>query len=430
MVLRLRDSRTGSVRSVRPSPGRSLTMYVCGPTVYDVAHVGHARTYLTFDLLRRAIEDQGQRVYHVMNVTDFEDKIDARAREIGISWRALARREEARFLADLERLNIRAPRAVPRASTFVPAMVQVARRLARTGRIYREGDSWYYAPPPSDRWKNFPVGADLARHAVPEPGHPFPKDDGRDFLIWRRQDPPLPSWPGPWGRGVPGWQLECYAMARHFLGIPVDLHGGGIDLLYPHHYAGNEIAFALDHAPFARTFYHGAFVLYGGRKMSKSRGNLVPLATAIDRAGPDGVRWYLLGPPPTQRLAWTDRGLREAAAQVARLSADLSAALEPGAGGSIEADDFRATAESVSDALQRGFRPDLALGHLRSLDETIRRASAPRLARGEAPAARAALRRIERLLGLSLGNRRPGQRNRARTSVGSTATNPSARGSR
>ena len=207
MPLRLEDTRSGERRTVRPRSGRSVTLYVCGPTVYDRAHVGHARTYLFFDVVRRFLVAEGQPVRHVMNVTDFEDKIDKRAAELDLSWRALARREEAGFFRDLGAFGVLPPHACPRASDYAPQIVRVAESLAKTGRVRREGDLWIYSPPERAAGGNFPTDADFARHAVEEPDHPFPRREGAlgEFVIWKRQNPPLPSWTSCWGRGSPGW---------------------------------------------------------------------------------------------------------------------------------------------------------------------------------------------------------------------------------
>ena len=326
MPLRVRDTLSGRVEPLRRRPGRAFGMYVCGPTVYAPAHVGHARTYLYFDVVRRSLRADGVSVRHVMNITDVEDKIDRKAASLGISWRTLARREEAGFLRDLDVLGILRPTVRPRASDFIPRMVRLAARLEKTGRIRRQGDAWYYHPPDRPREENFPVSAELAQHAVPEPGHPFPTDESAagEFMVWQRQEPPLPSWKGPWGPGMPGWHLECYAMADEYLGVPVDLHGGGLDLIYPHHHAENEIALALDGQPFSRRFLHTAFVLQAGAKMSKSTGNLVLLREALTEGGPGGLRWYLLGPRYSQRLEWDRRAFTAAIEEQVRVRRSIA----------------------------------------------------------------------------------------------------------
>jgi cysteinyl-tRNA synthetase len=402
MDLLLRDTLSGRVQAVRRRPGRPVGLYVCGPTVYDGAHVGHARTYLFFDLVRRHLEAEGIRTLHVMNVTNFEDKIDARAAQLGLGWRSLALREEASFLRDLRALRILAPHYRPRASDFVPQMTNVARRLEKTGRVHRLGNEWLYTPPTRPTGLNFPTGAELAAHAVEEPGHPFRLDNGSagEFLVWKLQDPPRPSWQGPWGRGTPGWHLECYAMAHQLIGLPVDVHGGGLDLIFPHHYSENEVALALEHRPFARLFVHPALVLWAGSKMSKSRGNLVPVREALRDVGPDALRWYLLGRPKTERFNWTPLGLHRAATEWRRIRRTVRAWLRPGEGGHVGA----RRAEELASDVRRDMAADLAtdrvFDHLRNLAAALDADPSGHLPRGEGRAARAALRDVERRTGL------------------------------
>jgi cysteinyl-tRNA synthetase len=403
MELIVPDTLSGDRRTVRHGPGRPVTLYVCGPTVYDRAHVGHARTYLYFDLARRFLESEGLAVRHVMNITDFEDKIDARAAELGLGWRALARREEREFLRDLANLDVRIPHHRPRASDFVPQMIRVARRLERTGRVHRSGDEWIYTPPRRRPGANFPTDRQLATHAVVEPGHPFPTRGDRvgAFMIWRRQDPPKASWPSPWGRGVPGWHLECFAMAERYLGTPVDLHGGGVDLIFPHHYAENEIALAVHRTRFSRTFLHTAFVVLHGDKMSKSTGNLVTLRSVLDRTEPSALRWYLLSKPLFRRLEWDPAALARSAEEYARVRAAVRSFLGPrGPAGRTRS--ARRLAEGVRRDLARGLAAERAFARLRAWSERSYRESAAPGKPAERLAARAAFRSIEERTGLVL----------------------------
>ncbi|MGA8710143.1 MAG: class I tRNA ligase family protein [Thermoplasmata archaeon] len=416
MPLRLEDTRSGERRTVRPRHGRPVSLYVCGPTVYDAAHVGHARTYLFFDLVRRFLTSEGTRVHHVMNVTDFEDKIDRRAAERGLTWRALARREEAGFFRDMSTFDILPPHERPRASAYVPEIVRVARALAKTGRVRREGDVWIYSPPDRALGENFPTDSELARHAVDEPEHPFPRREGAvgEFVVWKRQDPPLPSWPSPWGRGSPGWHLECYAMARRLLGIPVDVHGGGLDLIYPHHHAENEVALALDGSPFARLFVHTAFVLQSGAKMSKSTGNLVSLRDALRRSSVGGLRWYLLSTPYRVRLEWDPLALDRAQVEYRELRGRLRRWLSPGAGGVLGAALTAELSENVRRDLAEGLAADRAIDRLREFSSQLSHDPSERVASGERTSARTALRAIEQRTGIPLvtvrgpGGRRSG----------------------
>jgi len=406
MPLRLEDTRSGERRTVRPRPGHPVTLYVCGPTVYDAAHVGHARTYLFFDLVRRFLTAEGTPVRHVMNVTDFEDKIDHRAAELGLTWRALARREEAGFFRDMSAFGVLPPDQRPRASAYVPEIVRVAEALARTGRVRREGDVWIYSPPERPPGENFPTDSELARHAVDEPEHPFPRREGAvgEFVVWKRQDPPLPSWNSRWGRGSPGWHLECYAMARRILGIPVDVHGGGLDLIYPHHHAENEVALALDGKPFSRLFVHTAFVLQAGAKMSKSTGNLVSLRAALRQSSVGGLRWYLLSTPYPVRLEWDRSALDRAEQEYRQLRRLLDRWLDPGGGGSRGAAYVRRLSDNVRRDLAEGLASDRVIERLREFSSELSRDASERVARGDRSAVRQSLRAIEERTGIPLGS--------------------------
>jgi cysteinyl-tRNA synthetase len=403
MDLRLTDALSGRVRAVRPRQGRTVGLYVCGPTVYDATHVGHARTFLFFDVVRRTLEAEGYRVRHVMNVTDLEDKIDVRAASLGISSRSLARSEERAFFRDLAAFGNLAPTFRPRASEFVPEMIRLARALERTGRVSRSGGEWRYEAPERPAGANFLSGGDLAKHAVEESGHPFGSSTPweRSFVVWKQLGPSFPSWSSPWGRGAPGWHLQCYAMASHFLGLPVDVHGGGRDLAYPHHFAENEIALALRGEPFTPVFVHAGLVLQDGSKMSKSVGNLVPLRRALAAVGADALRWYLLGRPYSDRFPWTDAAAKGARQELDLVRSTTRAWLRGRRGGRVGSARARALARSVRSALAHGLATDRALAEIRRFAAEI--AAAPLGGAGsERREAREALGDVERRLGLSL----------------------------
>ncbi len=414
MPLRFRDSLSGATRTLVPRPRRPLTLYVCGPTVYDVTHVGHARTYLYFDLVRRYLREERTPVRHILNITDFEDKIDVRAQSLNLSWRTLARREERQFLRDLSALGVLPPTATPRASTFVPEMIRIGRRLARVGRVERVGDEWTFVPTRSSSARNFPIGRELSLHAVPEPGVPPPgegEEAGR-FLLWKQQRRPHPSWPSPWGAGVPGWHMECYAMAEHYLGIPVDLHGGGLDLVYPHHYDENEIAFALGGQPFSRIFLHLGLVRQNESKMSKSTGNLVPLRGAIAEMGASALRWYLLQVPHQQGLDWNAADVVRARQEYSTVSLRCRSSIAAGAGGSLQLSELQRVVRDVRHAFENGFEVHRAIDRLKEWNTTIERAGFARFGRGELRRARGLYELLERLTGISLITPVGGRRSR------------------
>ena len=404
MTLVFRESLSGHSQAVPRPVGRPLTMYVCGPTIYARAHVGHGRNYLYFDLLRRYFRDQGQPVRHVMNITDYEDKITQRAVELGLTWRELARREERRFLADFRRLGSIPPSETPRASAFVREMLGDAEALTRTGRTSWDGDELYFDPDPATDAQNFPAGRELSRHAVLEPGRSPPGTDPRSrrVLLFRRQTPPAASWASPWGPGAPGWTLECYAMAKRYLGVPVDLHGGGTDLIFPHHYSENAVSLTLDATPFAHRFLYTGFVTQGGHKMSKSVGNLFPLGDALDRCGPSGLRWYLLAPRYNARLEWDETAAERASGEEQEFAQRVQMTLRPGHGGSLRSTDLTRLVARILRRFEDGFGVDGVFEELRAWSAQISRAPVPRFERGGLPLARREYRRLERLLGLEL----------------------------
>lgn len=419
MLLSFFETLHEGVRRFHPPEDRPVRLYVCGPTVYDRAHVGHARTYLYFDIVRRFLEAEGRRVRHVMNVTDFEDKITARAAALGVPWRTLARREERDFFRQLDRLGLERATAAPRASAFVPEMIRAIRRLEKMGLVERSEGTLVYAPPRNVCHRNFPVGHALGPHLVPEPGAPPPPEDGTAsaFVLWRPQPPGAPSWPSPWGRGAPGWHLECYAMADQLLGLPVDLHGGGADLVFPHHFTENEVALTLDGSLFSRSFLHLPFVTQDGRKMAKSTGNLVPLAEALDEGGADAVRWYLLGTSSTERLDWQPEGFAQAARNSRWVHATLASAVPNGAGGSLPIPELRTLRRGVAHDIADRLGVDRAIGRLEAYAKRIDGRANGHYPAGSRREVLQELGAIDRMLGTTLApSARPATRGRARRS--------------
>jgi L-cysteine:1D-myo-inositol 2-amino-2-deoxy-alpha-D-glucopyranoside ligase len=297
-VLRLYDTRRRAIAPVR-ARARVLTMYVCGVTPYDTTHLGHARTFLTFDVIARLLEATGHPVRYVQNVTDIDESILQRAARDQIGWRELGKREERAYLADMKRLGWRRPDLICHATRELPAMFALIRALERCGAAYVLPRGVYFPVAAFRRYGQLSrlsaasMRRILARQddaKLEDPG----RRDPRDFALWRFVDDG-PTWPSAWGRGRPGWHLECSAMIRRHLGDQIDLHGGGTDLVYPHH--ENEIAqseTATRKRPFARTWAHVAPMQLGGKKMSKSDGNMVFVRDALKTTDPRALRLYLL----------------------------------------------------------------------------------------------------------------------------------------
>ncbi|MER3420555.1 MAG: cysteine--tRNA ligase [Chloroflexota bacterium] len=322
MVFRLYNSRTRTVEPFTPRDGR-VAMYVCGITPYDVTHLGHAFTYTTFDVLRRYLEARRLTVVHVQNVTDVDDDIIRKARELGTSTEELAARNVAAFERDMRVLGVLPPTSTPRASQEIAAMQQVIRDLLDRGQAYvHEGEVFFDV-------SAFPAYGALSRLSREEMlaenrrqgMRPGPRDP-LDFILWQRRAPGEPFWESPWGPGRPGWHIECTTMALRHAGVPVDIHGGGRDLIFPHH--ENEIAqseCATGVSPFARWWVHVGMIRYRGEKMSKSLGNLVLVQDLVQRHTPDAVRLSLLAIHYRSSEEWRETVMAEADAQAARLAA-------------------------------------------------------------------------------------------------------------
>ena len=299
-MLRLHDTRRRKTLPFRPRDATTTTtLYVCGVTPYDTTHLGHARTFLVFDVLVRYLEAKGRRVRYAQNVTDVDESILKRAARDGVDWRELGRREERAFLADMRLLGWRKPDVMPHATREIPRIRELIARLERRGAAYRTTGGVYFPIAAAPHYGELSrlSHARMARICLSQ-DDAFLDDPERrdplDFALWRSV-PDGPTWPSPWGRGRPGWHLECSAMATGHLGERIDVHGGGRDLIYPHH--ENEIAqseAATGKRPAVGWWMHVGPVRLRGAKMSKSDGNMVFVRDALERASPAGLRLYLL----------------------------------------------------------------------------------------------------------------------------------------
>lgn len=309
-------------------------MYACGVTVYDACHLGHARAYVAWDVVRRYLEHLGYQVRHVQNFTDIDDKIIQRAAERGEDPGTLAQRWEQAYFADMDRLAILRATEYPRATEFVPAMVRFIEGLMAKGHAYVVADGSVYFDVAS-----FPAYGRLSGRSAEDLGQrtrldePDPQKRGpADFALWKAAKPGEPSWSSPWGEGRPGWHLECSAMAEALLGKTIDLHVGGVDLLFPHH--ENEVAQseALHDCAFVRCWLHNGFVNIAEEKMSKSLGNFRTVRDLLEVHDAQAVRFFLLQTHYRQDLSFTEEALVGAARAMARLRRSLGvrrAALAP-----------------------------------------------------------------------------------------------------
>jgi L-cysteine:1D-myo-inositol 2-amino-2-deoxy-alpha-D-glucopyranoside ligase len=305
-----------SDRSAPLRLGRRVTLYVCGITPYDAAHVGHAFTYVAFDTLARFLRHRGHEVAYCQNVTDVDDDMLRRAAELGEDYLALARRETAAYLQDMDALNVARPSVMPRATQEVPAMVELAGQLVAAGNAYVvDGSVFFEAATYPGFGELSGLDPDEQRELLAERGGD-PEDPRKrhplDFVVWQASRPGEPWWESPWGRGRPGWHLECSAMSRRHLGVTIDLHGGGADLRYPHHESERAQSESANKAPFVRRWLHSGMVRHQGEKMSKSLGNLVFPRDLFRDHEPAAVRLALLAHHWRSSWEWDPADLKEA----------------------------------------------------------------------------------------------------------------------
>ncbi len=322
MSLRLYNTLSGQIEELTPQPARPLGIYACGPTVYDYGHIGNFRTFVQVDILRRFLKLQGMPLRHVMNITDVDDKIMARAAAAGQSIGDYTAKYEAAFLEDLNALTIEQPEFLARATEHIPQMVGLIEKLVERGCAYRgENGSYYF------RIHSFPGYGKLSKKdlAGMEDGarvdvDEYDKDSARDFALWKAAKPDEFHWDTPLGPGRPGWHIECSAMATAYLGETFDLHTGGEDLMFPHH--ENEIAQSESASGkmFARHWMHIRFLLVEGKKMSKSLGNFYTLRDLLLRGyKASAIRFLLTAVPYRNQLNFTFEGLTESTNAVERL---------------------------------------------------------------------------------------------------------------
>ncbi|GAC1432340.1 MAG: cysteine--tRNA ligase [Chloroflexota bacterium] len=304
-----------------------VRMYVCGVTPYDTTHAGHAFTYVFFDVLARYLRHLGHGVRYVQNVTDIDDDILKRSREVGTTWDALGREQTALYVQDMADLNVIAPDVFPLATQETRGMIALIQTLLAGGHAYEVEGSVYFSVASDPEFGTLAglAGYEEMLEIANERGN-FPDDpkkrDPLDFVLWQAGQPGEPTWPSPWGAGRPGWHIECSSMAMRYLGPTVDIHGGGGDLVFPHHaceIAQSENATGI--RPFVRFWVHTAMVEYHGQKMSKSLGNLVFVREVLKGHSADALRLYLL--QHHYRTAWDyeDDGPTRAEVLVERLRA-------------------------------------------------------------------------------------------------------------
>jgi cysteinyl-tRNA synthetase len=405
MSLRLYNTRTRSVEPFVPLDAGHVRIYVCGLTPSAEAHLGHARSFMFFDVLRRYLTHLGLRVTYVQNVTDIDDRSIATARETGGLWSDVVAGFYGSFKRSMTRLGVIEPDHEPHATRYIAEIVEMIAALIERGNAYAVEDGVYFAVRSFPRYgalsgRNIEELMIGARIAADENKH-----DPLDFALWKFAKPGEPSWPSPWGDGRPGWHIECSAMSHALLGEPFDIHGGGYDLIFPHH--ENEIAQteSLVPPPMANVWMHGGLLLFDGRKMSKSLGNFEPLATLLDRHDAQAIRLLFLQAGYRKPLNFTEDSIAGATTGLRRLQAAYdtlrtapAASTHDDAESAIYLDAFRARFFAALD-------DDLNTSGAVSVLFDLANGAAATIAAGAASSAAAFLHETLELLGLSLARR-------------------------
>jgi cysteinyl-tRNA synthetase len=359
-TISLHDSRSGQVVELRPRDPGKVGIYACGPTVYSRIHVGNARPFVVFSLLKRFLEHEGLEAVLVANVTDINDKIYAAARAAGVPSEQLAREMTAHYFADTERLGLGRPDHEPLASEYIGPIVELISELMERDHAYAVGGDVYF------RVRSLPSYGELSHRAVDQMDQgegvegADRKEDPLDFALWKGEKPDEDaSWESPWGRGRPGWHIECSAMAEQLLGVELDIHGGGADLLFPHHENEAAQTLAARGKPLARTWMHNGMLQLADEKMSKSEGNIRGLGDALDEVGRDALLLYFIGGHYRQPIAYTRERLDAAAASVRRIR-DAGRRLQPG----DSPEDLEPLRDAFFDALADDFNTAGALARV------------------------------------------------------------------
>jgi cysteinyl-tRNA synthetase len=401
--LRLHNTLTGRVEEFTPIDDKKVRMYVCGITPYSESHLGHAMFSVVFDTLRRYLEFRGYEVRHVQNYTDIDDKLIARAEREGVPMSDVAARYIREFEQDMLTLNVLPAHVYPRATEEIPQIVEMIQGLVDKGYAYAgpsrgsdEGQDVYFRVEKKDDYGKLAKRSldSMLMGARVEPLEG--KENPMDFTLWKAAKPGEPAWESPWGPGRPGWHIECSAMSLHHLGSQIDIHGGGLDLVFPHH--ENEIAQTeayTGQVPFSRFWMHNGFLQLGDEKMSKSLGNLINMHEAIERYGADGVRVFILGSGYRSPLTYSEEAMAAGKAAAERLRNAVSG----GDGGTGEPVDASSSRDEFIAAMEDDMNTSKAMSVLFELAREINR---ERDAGRNVAGAIATLRELAGVLGLRL----------------------------
>ncbi len=405
MGLKIYDTLTRRKQEFEPVQPGKVRMYVCGVTVYDMCHIGHARSIVLFDVIYRYLMSTGYEVTYVRNFTDVDDKIINRANELNEDWKSLAERFIKEFYVDMDGLGVLRPTHEPRATDHIAQIQSLVERLIAEGNAYEvDGDVMFavesfrgYGKLSGKRIEDLISGA---RVEIDEK-----KRNPLDFALWKGAKPGEPYWPSPWGPGRPGWHIECSAMSMEYLGERFDIHGGGADLTFPHH--ENEIAQseAATGSQFAKYWIHNGFVNIRSEKMSKSLGNVLNIRDILKRVHPEALRLFLLSSHYRSPLDYNETSIREASAGLERLytaMATLKELIRLGGTGDDLPEELVGITERFSEAMDDDFNTPRSLAVLFDAARAINRIASPAGGSREAIPVPSKLAEInDELLGLS-----------------------------
>jgi cysteinyl-tRNA synthetase len=418
--MRIQNTLTGKKKNFQPIHGNRVNLFVCGPTVYDDSHIGHARTYIAFDVVARYLKYKGFSVFYLQNITDVDDKVLQRAAETGVSAQALARKFERRYLEDMDELGVRNVNYYARASEHIPEIINQIERLVEKGFAYQTETGIYFD---ESRFEDFGKlshqGAeDLAKHRI-EPD-PTKRNPG-DFSLWKkRQNGAEVTWSSPWGEGRPGWHIEDTAITETYFGAQYDIHGGAMDLIFPHHEA--EIAqmeATSGKKPLVRYWMHTGFLNVKGEKMSKSLGNFTTIREMLEKYDAESFRFFVLLAHYRSPIDFSEEALLQAQRSLERIcnaaeifEAQLEAAQESSAPEGIDPAVVEAKARFM-ESMDNDFNTPYALGAVFDLiREVNRRINEKTISRKGLQEVNEQLREFGEILGLSFfaGRREPADR--------------------
>ena len=393
--MKITDTLSGKKDEFKPF-GETVTMYVCGINPYSDSHIGHGMSYIFFDVVRRYLEFRGYKVKHVENITDVEDNIINHANRLGITVKELTEKYAARHFEDMDALNNLRPHFTPKATETIPEIIGMTQGLIDKGYGYAVGGNVYF------RVRKVPDYGKLSKRSLDQMiagarvEASEAKEDPMDFVLWKESKPGEPSWDSPWGKGRPGWHIECSAMSRKFLGDQIDIHGGGQDVVFPHH--ENEIVQSESFTgkkPFVRYWLHNGLLRMGEEKMSKSLGNLITIRDALKKYSADAIRIFILSSYYRSPLTYTEEAIEAAQSGAERL---LRVAAKESPGGKVEGLDAKPYYDRFIVSMDDDFNAPQAIAALFDLARDINSAEGTGM---NAAKARETLKELGGILGLT-----------------------------